>query len=175
MSAYDPQVEISRCASHVQSSEAILGRRTLANEKMVNRVGRHKCGVTLWQMWLRHASPNATLTASRSRQTDSNTTSGANASIGSRIRYLRHPTLLLTRAADEEWNLWSSSSRHLGAAVARNTRAIGRELLRTVMTLLNAGVPQFTIFRSTRLTLVRQSALLQILKSISNSLSVSNR
>jgi hypothetical protein len=28
----------------------LLGRRTLANEKMVNRVGRHKCGVTLWQM-----------------------------------------------------------------------------------------------------------------------------
>jgi hypothetical protein len=49
-----------------------------------------------------HASPNATLTASRSRQMDSNTTSGANASTGSRIRYLRHPTLLLTRAADEE-------------------------------------------------------------------------
>jgi len=30
----------------------LVGRRTLANEKMVNRVGRHKCGVTLWQMWL---------------------------------------------------------------------------------------------------------------------------
>ena len=30
----------------------LLGRRTLANEKMVNRVGRHKCGVTLWQMRL---------------------------------------------------------------------------------------------------------------------------
>ena len=29
---------------------------------------------------------------------DSNTTSGADASTGSRIRYLRHPTLLLTRA-----------------------------------------------------------------------------
>jgi hypothetical protein len=28
----------------------LLGRRTFANEKMVNRVGRHKCGVTLWQM-----------------------------------------------------------------------------------------------------------------------------
>jgi hypothetical protein len=28
----------------------LLGRRTLANEKMVNRVGCHKCGVTLWQM-----------------------------------------------------------------------------------------------------------------------------
>jgi hypothetical protein len=28
----------------------LLGSRTLANEKMVNRVGRHKCGVTLWQM-----------------------------------------------------------------------------------------------------------------------------
>ena len=28
----------------------LLGRRTLANEKMVNRVDRHKCGVTLWQM-----------------------------------------------------------------------------------------------------------------------------
>src|SRR6516225_1984566 len=67
---------------------------------------------------------------------DSNTTSGADASTGSRIRYLRHPTLLLTRAADEEGNLWSSSSRHPRAAVARNTRAIGRELLRTVMTLL---------------------------------------
>src|SRR3974390_262546 len=30
----------------------LLGRRTLANEKMVNRVGRHKCGVTLWRMGL---------------------------------------------------------------------------------------------------------------------------
>src|SRR5262245_39815563 len=30
----------------------LLGRRTLANEKMVNRVGCHKCGVTLWQMRL---------------------------------------------------------------------------------------------------------------------------
>ena len=67
---------------------------------------------------------------------DSNTTSGANASTGSRIRYLRHPTLLLTRAADEEWNFWSGSSRHPGAAVARKTRAIGRELFRTVMTYL---------------------------------------
>jgi hypothetical protein len=28
----------------------LLGRRTLTNEKMVNRVGCHKCGVTLWQM-----------------------------------------------------------------------------------------------------------------------------
>jgi hypothetical protein len=28
----------------------LFGRRILANEKMVNRVGRHKCGVTLWQM-----------------------------------------------------------------------------------------------------------------------------
>jgi hypothetical protein len=28
----------------------LLGRRTLANEKMVNRVGCHKCGVPLWQM-----------------------------------------------------------------------------------------------------------------------------
>src|SRR5262252_10739773 len=67
--------------------------------------------------------------------------SGANASTGSRIRYLRHPTLLLTRAADEERNLWSSSSRHPGAAVARKTRAIGRELLRTAMTP-DAGVLQ---------------------------------
>src|SRR6516165_3377823 len=103
---------------------------------MVNRIGCHKCGVTLWQCDCCHASPNATLTASRSRRMDSNTTSGADASTGSRIRYLRHPTLLLTRAADEERNLWSSSSRHPGAAVARKTRAIGRELLRTVMTLL---------------------------------------
>src|SRR5262249_39814522 len=30
----------------------LLGRRTLANKKMVNRVGCHKCGVTLWQMCL---------------------------------------------------------------------------------------------------------------------------
>src|SRR5262245_15602880 len=30
----------------------LLGRRTRSNEKMVNRVGRHKCGVTLWQMCL---------------------------------------------------------------------------------------------------------------------------
>jgi len=30
----------------------LLGRQTLANEKMVNRIGCHKCGVTLWQMWL---------------------------------------------------------------------------------------------------------------------------
>src|SRR5215471_12376764 len=83
---------------------------------------------------------------------DSNTTSGANVSTGSRIRYLRHPTLLLTRAADEERNLWSSSSRHPGAAVARKTRAIGRELLRTVMTLLlEAGVPHCPLFRSTRI------------------------
>ena len=59
-------------------------------------------GVTLWQMSCYHASLNATLTASRSRQMDSNTTSGADASTGSRIRYLRHPTLLLTRAAHEE-------------------------------------------------------------------------
>src|SRR5262249_40998677 len=82
---------------------------------------------------------------------DSNTTSGANVSTGSRIRYLRHPTLLLTRAADEERNLWSSSSRHPGAAVARKTRAIGRELLRAVMTLLlDAGVPQCPLFGSTR-------------------------
>src|SRR5262245_37351937 len=81
---------------------------------------------------------------------DSNTTSGANASIGSRIRYLRHPALLLTRAADEEWNFWSSSSRHPGAAVARKTRAIGRELLRTVMALpMDAGVPQCPLLRST--------------------------
>jgi hypothetical protein len=28
----------------------LLYRRTLANEEMVNRVGSHKCGVTLWQM-----------------------------------------------------------------------------------------------------------------------------
>jgi len=35
-------------------------------------------------------------------QMDSNTTSGADPSTGSRIRYLRHPILLLTRAADEE-------------------------------------------------------------------------
>src|SRR5262249_15455626 len=99
-----------------------------------------------------HASPNATLTASRSRQMDSNTTSGTDASTGSRIRYLRHPTLLLTRAADEERNLWISSSRHPGAAVARKTRAIGRELLRTVMTLLlEAGVPHCPLFRSTRI------------------------
>src|SRR5262249_21138349 len=97
-----------------------------------------------------HASPNATLTASRSRQMDSNTTSGANASTGSRIRYLTHPTLLLTRAADEEWNFWSSSSLHPGAAVARKTRPIGRELLRTVMTYLtDAGVPQCPLLRST--------------------------
>src|SRR3974377_2174829 len=67
---------------------------------------------------------------------DSNTTSNADASTGSRIRYLRHPILLLTRAADEERNFRSSSSRHPGAAVARKTRAIGRELLRTVMTFL---------------------------------------
>src|SRR5262249_32537735 len=32
--------------------DELLGRRTLANEKMVNRVGRHKCRVTLWQMRL---------------------------------------------------------------------------------------------------------------------------
>jgi hypothetical protein len=38
---------------------------------------------------------------SGSRQMDSSTISGANASAGSRIRYLRHPTFLLTRAADE--------------------------------------------------------------------------
>ena len=28
------------------------GHRTLANKKMVNRVGRHECGVTLWQIRL---------------------------------------------------------------------------------------------------------------------------
>jgi hypothetical protein len=28
----------------------LLGRRALANKKMVNRVGRHECGVTLWQI-----------------------------------------------------------------------------------------------------------------------------
>ena len=28
----------------------LLGHRTLANKKMVNRVGRHECGVTLWQI-----------------------------------------------------------------------------------------------------------------------------
>src|SRR5215472_2485390 len=71
---------------------------------------------------------------------DSNTTSGADASTGSRIRYLRHPVLLLTRAADEERNLLRSSSRHPGAAVARKTRAIGRELSRTVTTLLLASL-----------------------------------
>jgi len=77
---------------------------------------------------------------------DSNTTSGANASTGSRIRYLRHATLLLTRAADEERNLWSSSSRHPGAAVARKTRAIDRELLRTVMALpMDAGLANATL------------------------------
>src|SRR5215510_15807773 len=43
-------------------------------------------------------------------------------------------------------------SRHPGAAVARKTRAIGRELLRTVMTLLlEAGVPHCPLFRSTRI------------------------
>ena len=37
-------------------------------------------------------------------------------------------------------------------AVARKTRAIGRELLRTVMTLLlEAGVPHCPLFRSTRI------------------------
>jgi hypothetical protein len=30
----------------------LLGCRTLANEKMVNRVGGHECGVTLWQVRL---------------------------------------------------------------------------------------------------------------------------
>jgi hypothetical protein len=42
------------------------------------------------------------LTPAQSRQMDSNTTSDADASTGSRIRYLRHPALLLTRVADEE-------------------------------------------------------------------------
>src|SRR5271166_5751908 len=85
---------------------------------------------------------------------DSNTTSGAEASTGSRIRYPRHPALLLTRAADEERNFWSRSSRHPGAAVARKTRAIGRELLRTVITLLlDAGVSEAWV----RLPLVEAS------------------
>jgi len=43
MSAYDPKWKF-------RGLRVKLGRRTLANEKMVNRVGRHKCGVTLWQM-----------------------------------------------------------------------------------------------------------------------------
>ena len=47
MSANDPKQKFR----DVQVSRGeLLGRRTLANEKMVNRVGCHKCGVTLWQM-----------------------------------------------------------------------------------------------------------------------------
>src|SRR5215471_2770136 len=38
MSAYDPKWKF-------RGLRVKLGRRTLANEKMVNRVGRHKCGV----------------------------------------------------------------------------------------------------------------------------------
>jgi hypothetical protein len=42
----------ARSESCPKLTSELLGCRTLANEKMVNRVGRHKCGVTLWQMWL---------------------------------------------------------------------------------------------------------------------------
>jgi hypothetical protein len=39
------------CDKNVRNSEGeLLGCRTLANEKMVNRVGGHECGVTLWQV-----------------------------------------------------------------------------------------------------------------------------
>src|SRR5262249_18983586 len=42
-----PRADIPRCP---RFRGELLGRRTLANQKMVNRVGCHKCGVTLWQM-----------------------------------------------------------------------------------------------------------------------------
>jgi hypothetical protein len=74
---------------------------------MLNRVRRHQRGVTLRQVFLPPRVPKRLLdlTASRSCQIDSNTTSEADGSTGSRMRYPRHRALLLTRSADEERNL----------------------------------------------------------------------
>jgi hypothetical protein len=36
--------------SHVRASGELIGYRTIADEKMVNRVGGHECGVALWEV-----------------------------------------------------------------------------------------------------------------------------
>jgi len=84
---------------------------------------------------------------------DSNTTSGANR-LEDSISKASHLTVDQSRR--REVKLWSSSSRHPAAAVARKTRAIGRELFRTVMAL-----PTMLVCHNVRIGVCRLLALLR--------------
>jgi hypothetical protein len=80
----------------------LLGRRILANQEMVNRVGCHKYEVPLWQMRLLPRVAKRHLDRVEVPPDRLEYNFGRRRVCGLEDSIFKAPTLLLTRAADEE-------------------------------------------------------------------------